>query len=69
VGGNAEARGVGWTLAIASVLGLALRLAYVLVIRRHDVPLESDSFFYSEGANLLVQGRGFIQPMAWQGVW
>jgi 4-amino-4-deoxy-L-arabinose transferase-like glycosyltransferase len=51
-------------LAVVSLVGFALRVGYVLVFRQSRVPMGNDSFFYSEGANLLAQGHGFIQPHA-----
>jgi 4-amino-4-deoxy-L-arabinose transferase-like glycosyltransferase len=47
---------------VVSLVGLALRVGYVLVFRQSRVPMGNDSFFYSGGANLLAQGHGFIQP-------
>jgi len=41
--------------------GLALRLAYVLIARRHAV-LWGDAYYYHYQAQLLLQGRGFIVP-------
>lgn len=54
--------GFGRSLAVVSVVGLMLRVGYVLVFRRSMVPMGNDSFFFSGGANLLAQGEGFIQP-------
>jgi 4-amino-4-deoxy-L-arabinose transferase-like glycosyltransferase len=54
--------GFATSLAVISLAGFALRVAYVLGVRRSKVPVGNDSFFFSEGANLLAQGRGFIQP-------
>ncbi len=48
-------------LFAAALLGLAVRLAYILIVRR-DVLLQGDPFFYDFGARLLVQGHGFIEP-------
>jgi 4-amino-4-deoxy-L-arabinose transferase-like glycosyltransferase len=48
-------------LFAAVVLGLAVRLAYILIVRR-DVVLGGDQFFYHFGARLLVDGHGFIEP-------
>jgi 4-amino-4-deoxy-L-arabinose transferase-like glycosyltransferase len=47
---------------VVSVLGLALRVGYVLAFRRGQVPMGNDSYFFSGGANLLADGQGFIQP-------
>jgi 4-amino-4-deoxy-L-arabinose transferase-like glycosyltransferase len=49
---------------IAIVLvGLAIRVAYVLAFRQHE-PLEGDSIHYHVGAILLADGEGFIAPLA-----
>ncbi len=48
-------------LFAAAVLGLAVRVAYILIVR-HDVVLGGDPFFYHFGARLLVEGHGFIEP-------
>lgn len=45
----------------AAVVALAVRVAYILIVR-HDVPPGGDSFFYHLGARLLVEGNGFIEP-------
>jgi 4-amino-4-deoxy-L-arabinose transferase-like glycosyltransferase len=50
------------SLALVCLVGFALRVAYVLVYRTAEVPLEGDSFFYSQGANLLAHGKGFVDP-------
>jgi 4-amino-4-deoxy-L-arabinose transferase-like glycosyltransferase len=50
-------------LALVSVAGLVLRVAYVLLFRRDDLPLGGDSLFYSLGATLLADGHGFIEPL------
>jgi 4-amino-4-deoxy-L-arabinose transferase-like glycosyltransferase len=49
-------------LAIITILGFAVRVAYALVARRNHVP-GGDAFFYHVGANLLVDGKGFIAPL------
>lgn len=48
-------------LIAAAAVGLAVRLAYILIVRR-DVAPGGDSFFYHLGTRLLVEGRGFIEP-------
>jgi Dolichyl-phosphate-mannose-protein mannosyltransferase len=48
-------------LFAATVLGLAVRAAYILIVR-HDVRVAGDPFFYHFGARLLVDGHGFIDP-------
>ena len=49
-------------LALITAVGFAVRLAYVLIARRNHVP-GGDAFFYHVGANLLVDGKGFIAPL------
>jgi 4-amino-4-deoxy-L-arabinose transferase-like glycosyltransferase len=48
-------------LIAAAAAGLAVRLAYILIVR-HDVAPGGDAFFYHLGARLLVEGHGFIEP-------
>lgn len=48
-------------LLAAALLGLAVRLAYILIARRDVLP-GGDAFFYHFGARLLVDGHGFIEP-------
>ncbi|MCW2548450.1 MAG: hypothetical protein JWN96_2910, partial [Mycobacterium sp.] len=43
------------------MLGLTVRLGYVFIYQYH-VPIGGDSFYYHYGANLLADGKGFIQP-------
>ena len=49
-------------LGLIAIAGLALRIAYVLITKnpRH---LGGDDFYYHNGANLLVDGRGFVDPI------
>lgn len=53
-----------WALGLAAiaVAGLGVRIAYVLVTKnpRH---LGGDDFYYHYGANLLVDGKGFVDPI------
>jgi hypothetical protein len=49
-----------WWLAAWTLVGLVIRVLSV-VGRAHRVPT-ADAFFYSGAANLLVQGKGFINP-------
>ena len=51
-------------LAVVSVVALALRVGYVLLFRVDHVPLLGDSYFFSEGANLLADGKGFVEPLS-----
>jgi len=48
-------------LIAISLVGLALRIGYVLLYRRHAAPT-GDAFFYHYQANLLVSGKWFINP-------
>ena len=48
--------------AVITIVGFAVRLAYVLVVRRDHV-VGGDTFLYHVGANLLVDGKGFIAPL------
>ena len=48
-------------LIAAAIVALAVRVAYILIVR-HDVPPGGDSFAYHIGARLLVEGHGFIEP-------
>jgi 4-amino-4-deoxy-L-arabinose transferase-like glycosyltransferase len=49
------------SLAAIALLGLAVRVAYVL-IARDGVQFSGDSYFYHRGATLLAEGHGFIEP-------
>jgi 4-amino-4-deoxy-L-arabinose transferase-like glycosyltransferase len=49
-------------LALIVVVGLALRIVYVLVTKNPRF-LGGDDFYYHHGANLLVDGRGFLDPI------
>jgi 4-amino-4-deoxy-L-arabinose transferase-like glycosyltransferase len=48
-------------LAAIVVGAVALRLLYVLVLARH-VPMAGDSQFFHAEANLVADGRGYIEP-------
>jgi 4-amino-4-deoxy-L-arabinose transferase-like glycosyltransferase len=48
-------------LALVVVGALVLRVTYVLVARRNFDP-HGDAYFYTAGANLLADGKGFISP-------
>ena len=50
-----------WALAGVAVLGLAVRVTYILGWHRSYV-FGGDPFFYHAGANLLADGKGFISP-------
>ena len=47
------------------VLGLAWRVAYVLVTKRHAV-VWGDSVAYHYGANILADGKGFLDPLRYE---
>ena len=51
-------------LAIVAAVGLLIRLAYVYAHRNNQ--LGGDPFVYHNGANLLVHGKGFIQPLLYE---
>ena len=48
-------------LALIVLLGLVLRVAYVLLVERGH-PLSGDGVYYHEAANLLADGLGFTDP-------
>jgi len=48
-------------LVIAAVIGLAVRLAYVWFERR-GLPVNGDAYYYHQGANLLADGKGYVEP-------
>ena len=54
-----------WSLAVATGLGLAVRVAYVL-IDRANMTFAGDAYFYHAGANLLVHGHGFVEPFLYR---
>ncbi|HEX5095513.1 MAG TPA: glycosyltransferase family 39 protein, partial [Acidimicrobiia bacterium] len=54
-------RRFAWTLGAIAGIALIVRVAYVLIERR-DIVLAGDQYFYHRGANLLVDGKGFISP-------
>jgi 4-amino-4-deoxy-L-arabinose transferase-like glycosyltransferase len=43
---------------------VALRLLYVLVLARH-VPMAGDSQFFNAEANLIAEGKGYIEPFVY----
>jgi hypothetical protein len=57
-------RGGRWwvLLGLIAVAGLALRIAYFL-ITKNPRAVGGDAFYYHYGANLLVDGRGFPDPI------
>ena len=48
-------------LTLIVLLGLAVRLVYILGFR-YPMVAGGHAFYYQAGANLLVEGHGFIQP-------
>jgi 4-amino-4-deoxy-L-arabinose transferase-like glycosyltransferase len=55
------ARRFRWALAGIVLLGFAIRLTWILVTRQHQT-FGGDAGFYHLGANLLVDGKGFVSP-------
>jgi 4-amino-4-deoxy-L-arabinose transferase-like glycosyltransferase len=55
------ARRFRWALAGIVLGGFALRLTWILVTRQHQT-FGGDAGFYHLGANLLVDGKGFVSP-------
>jgi 4-amino-4-deoxy-L-arabinose transferase-like glycosyltransferase len=56
-----SARRFRWALAGVVVAGFALRVTWILVTRQHQT-FGGDAGFYHLGANLLVDGKGFVSP-------
>ena len=56
-----SARRFRWALAGIVLAGFALRLTWILVTRQHQI-FGGDAGFYHLGANLLVDGKGFVSP-------
>lgn len=54
-----------WLIAIV-VVGAAVRLGYVWFDRRHTEMVFNDGFYYHHGANLLADGKGFLNPFEWE---
>jgi 4-amino-4-deoxy-L-arabinose transferase-like glycosyltransferase len=54
---------VTWRLRLVLIVlaGLALRVGYVFAYRRHITPT-GDAFYFHYQADLLAQGKGFIDP-------
>jgi 4-amino-4-deoxy-L-arabinose transferase-like glycosyltransferase len=48
-------------LAAVALLGLAVRVGWVLLATGHDVDF-GDAFYYHYGANLLADGEGYLDP-------
>jgi hypothetical protein len=54
-------------LAAITLVGLAVRVTWVLVARR-DFALQGDDFFYHWQGRALADGFGYINPFAWRGL-
>jgi 4-amino-4-deoxy-L-arabinose transferase-like glycosyltransferase len=54
-------RGFRARLAAIVAGAVALRLLYVLVLARH-VPMAGDSQFFNAEANLVAEGKGYVEP-------
>ncbi len=50
-----------WLVFAICLVGLGIRLGYVFTVQ-HNVRIAGDAFYYHYGANLLADGKGFIQP-------
>src|SRR4051812_23511497 len=48
-------------IVCVAAAALAVRVAYIWLARR-GLPVGGDSRYYHEGANLLGQGKGFVDP-------
>jgi 4-amino-4-deoxy-L-arabinose transferase-like glycosyltransferase len=48
-------------LLIVALLGLVVRVGYVALVVGND-PMTGDAFYYHNAANLLADGKGFIDP-------
>lgn len=59
--GTRSSRWFIWALVAVAVVGLAVRVTFVLVEQR-ELDFGGDARFYHEGANLLADGKGFISP-------
>ena len=51
-------------LTLVGIVALVLRVSYVVLFRFEHVPLQGDSYFFSQGANLLAGGHGFVEPLS-----
>ena len=52
-----------WKLAAVGVVGLAVRLTYLFTAAPNHLPF-TDPLWYHLQANLIAEGRGFIDPLA-----
>lgn len=55
----------GWGLAAIVLLGFAIRVFYILNWRA-SVPVHGDAVFYKDGAALLADGKGWINPFDYE---
>jgi 4-amino-4-deoxy-L-arabinose transferase-like glycosyltransferase len=53
-------------MALIMAVGLAIRVAFV-VMRQWDLKLAGDAGFYAKQAELVAQGKGFLNPLAYYG--
>lgn len=60
-------RGSAWGASVGLICAcaLALRVGYVFALEHHQ-KIWGDAYVYHYGAQLLVQGRGFIDPFAYR---
>jgi 4-amino-4-deoxy-L-arabinose transferase-like glycosyltransferase len=59
-----ERLGFARSLALVCLLGLVIRILYVVVLQRTRLPFHGDSFIYWGQANLLAEGKGWIAPLS-----
>ena len=54
-----------WWRALTAIAlaGMALRIVYVVFFRPWALPQFGDAWYFHSAANLLVDGKGFIQPL------
>jgi 4-amino-4-deoxy-L-arabinose transferase-like glycosyltransferase len=53
-------------LGLIALLGFLVRVGYAQFFRRDHLPIGGDSYTYSRGAELLVDGYGFIEPLVFE---
>ena len=61
---KADARSFARWVALITAVGLVGRVLYVMLVTRHQT-VWGDSYFYHESANLIADGKGFINPIDW----
>lgn len=61
--GPPGARRFGFWLLVITGVALAVRVAYAWFVYRHHV-IAGDPLYYHLGANLLADGRGFLNPLS-----